>query len=327
MSKIQEALRKVQKSAGLPDNVRPTVARENPEVPLETHRSTERLANGDTTMSVKALPADQIPEHLTEADARYGGHPRVIDTEQLVRNGFLASGVGQQKLADEFRQIKRPILANARGKRVVRPERANIVMVASAVPGEGKTFTCINLALSIAREEDWSVVLVDVDCAKQDITSMFDSVGSPGLLDLLKDPDLDPHDLIMPTNLPSLSILPAGTRDANATELLASDRMDQLIQKLSEDDPYRIVIMDSSPILLTTESIALSSSVGQIVLVVSAGHTSRGDVIAALEKLDGSKAINAILNRVEGRSRSSYGGYYDYYADRDHPIVEENAQA
>jgi protein-tyrosine kinase len=171
------------------------------------------------------------------------------------------------------------------------------------------------LALSVAREKDWSVVLVDVDCAKQHITSMFSAENEPGLLDLLKDPSLHPDDVIMPTNVPSLSILPAGNRDQNAAELLASERMDQLAEVLSEEDKFRLVIMDSSPLLLTTEALVLSSHVGQIALVVHAGHTAQSAVTAAIKKIDSTKAVNAILNRSESEASTPYGSYYGYYVD------------
>lgn len=306
MSKIQEALRKVQEG-GL------TATRQSGGSGSPARRP---LASLDETVTLSTLTEDQIPEHLIHAEAKYGGRPLIVDSDALIEAGFLAKeGLGQRRLADEFRQIKRPILANARGKKVTRPERANLLMVASAMTDEGKTFTCINLALSVAREKDWNVVLADVDCAKQHITSMFSAESERGLLDLLKDPSIHPDEVIMPTNIPSLSILPAGRRDQNAAELLASERMDQVADILSREDRFRLIIMDSSPLLLTTEAPILSSHVGQIALVVNAGHTSQSAVLTALEKLDSSKAINAILNRAETSPTTAYGGYYGYYGD------------
>lgn len=308
MSKIQEALRKVQESGQAVSDSKPL---------------RRPLANLDETVTLSTLTEDQIPKHLVHAEAKYGGRPLVFDSDALIEAGFLAKeGLGQRRLADEFRQIKRPILANARGKRVTRPEWANLLMVASAMTNEGKTFTCINLALSVAREKDWNVVLADVDCAKQHITSMFSADRERGLLDLLKDPSIHPNEVIMPTNIPSLSILPAGGRDPNAAELLASERMDQIAGQLSKEDKFRLIIMDSSPLLLTTEAPILSSHVGQIALVVNAGHTAQSAVLAALDKLDSTKAINAILNRAEVSPTASYGNYYGYYGDIDDEIAD-----
>ena len=303
MSKIQEALRKVQQGGSVPEH---TTSKNGSD-------QKRPLASLDETVTLSTLTEDQIPDHLIHAEAKYGGRPLLVDSEALVEAGFLAKGAGQRRLADEFRQIKRPILANARGKRVARPERANLLMVASATTDEGKTFTCINLALSIAREKDWSVVLVDVDCAKQHITSMFSAENELGLLDLLKDPSIHPNEVIMPTNVPSLSVLPAGNRDHNAAELLSSERMVQVARLLSEEDKFRMVVMDSSPLLLTTEAPVLSSHVGQVALVVYAGHTSQSAVLAALDKLDGTKAVNAILNQAKSNAATAYGGYYGYY--------------
>ncbi|MEM7432685.1 MAG: hypothetical protein AAF351_12235 [Pseudomonadota bacterium] len=311
MSKIHEALRKVRESSEPAKTTKSEST--NVEVSVADSEGTGSLASLDETITLSTLTDDQIPEHLRDADKRYAGRPVVVDLATLHAEGYLSDGDGQHRLADELRLIKRPILANARGKRVVRPELANLVMVGSALSNEGKTFTCINLALSIASERDWNVLLIDSDTAKQHLTDLFAAGGERGLLDLLRDPSLDPNDLIMPTNIPSLSVLPAGQRDNNAAELLASERMDQLAREISNDDKFRITIFDSSPLLLTTESAILSSHVGQIALVVSAGHTSQSDVTSAVEKLDSSKSINAILNKAESSSVGSYGGYYGYY--------------
>jgi Mrp family chromosome partitioning ATPase len=186
-------------------------------------------------------------------------------------------------------------------------------MVASALPGEGKTFTCVNLCLSIARERDWTVVLVDGDCSKPHLTRLFAAENEPGLIDLLREPALTFDALVMPTDVPGLSLLPAGSRDPRASELLASKRMDELCATLSAGDPGRIVVFDSSPLLMTTEAIAIAANVGQIAVVVRANETRREAVLATLEKLDPTKAIACILNRnADGGEHSENYGHYGY---------------
>lgn len=285
MSKIQEALQLIQARSKRRDDTPETIVPE------------KKLA--------KVLPR----EH------GYGGHRIAIDRDQLRANGLLAPGVDERRLAEQYRAIKRPLLANAdAGMRSVLP-LGNLIMVASALPGEGKTFTSVNLSLSIARERDWSVVLVDADSSKAHLTRLFSAEREPGLIDLLRDPKLSFEDLVMPTDIPGFSLLPAGVHDVDTPELLASRRKKELCQSISMADPGRIVVFDSSPLLLTTEAIALASQVGQVLMVVRANSTQQQSVLAALERLDTEKAINCVLNQTSGADLTESYGYYGHYGE------------
>lgn len=237
-----------------------------------------------------------------------------VDRVALRHAGLLAPENHERQLADEYRQIKRPLLANAQGRTGVEVPRGNLIMISGAVSGEGKTFTCINLSLSIAREKDWRVVLVDGDIAKPHLTNLFGLADEPGLLDLLRDPDLSIGECIIATDLPGVAILPAGRRDDSATELLASKRMELLTSDLVSADPGTIVLFDSPPMLMTTESAVLASHMGQVVVVVRAGHTTHQQLEHTLTKLDPEKAISLILNQAElGADSLAHGGSYGYY--------------
>jgi exopolysaccharide/PEP-CTERM locus tyrosine autokinase len=249
---------------------------------------------------------------VVRPDDTYSGHRLVVDPVQLKAQGLLAPDQHQRRLAEQYRTIKRPLLSNADPRRDPPVERGNLLMVASALQGEGKTFTCINLCLSIARERDWSVVLVDADCAKPQLTRLFAADNQRGLIDLLRDPSLRFDDLVMPTDVAGLSLLPAGAHDAHASELLASNRMDQLCRELSAQGG-RIIVFDSSPLLLTTEAPVLASKVGQIVVVVKANETPQHAVLAAVEKLDPNKAVSCVLNQSwDGAELVPTYGYYGY---------------
>jgi exopolysaccharide/PEP-CTERM locus tyrosine autokinase len=242
----------------------------------------------------------------------YTGKRIVVDVAELAKNGLLAPGPDERRLAEQYRVIKRPLVRNASAARDPPLPRGNLLMVASALAGEGKTFTCVNLCLSIARERDWDVVLVDADCSKPHLTRLFAAEQERGLIDLLRDPSLRFESVVMPTDVPGLSLLPAGTRDEHASELLASKRMDELCASLAAA-AGRIIVFDSSPLLLTSEAGAVAMEVGQIVVVVRANETPRGAVLAALEKLDSSKAVACILNQGYGSLPGlEYGGYGDY---------------
>lgn len=274
---------------------------------LERQAAAQR--RGHTSASASEVATVVPREHC------YGGQFIAVDPSQLRANGLLAPGPDERRLAEQYRVIKRPLLTNADpGRRSFLP-LGNLLMVASALSGEGKTFTCVNLCLSIARERDWSVVLVDADCAKPHLTRLFSAEREAGLIDLLRDPALSFEDLVMPTDIPGFSLLPAGARDANASELLASRRMKELCEGLSAADPGRMVVFDSSPLLLTTESIALAAQVGQVVMVVRADVTPQQAVVTALEKLDPEMAINCVLNQTSGVDASEGYGYYGTYGD------------
>jgi len=272
----------------------------------EALQKLQARSKGPTAPSTTRLAA------VVPRDHTYAGHRIVVDAARLRANGLLAFDSEERQLAEQYRTIKRPLLRNADPSLDPPLRRSNLVMVASALSGEGKTFTCINLCLSIARERDWSVVLVDGDCTKPHLTRLFGAEKEPGLIDLLRDPTLTFESLVMPTDVSGLSLLPVGGSDPHASELLASKRMDELCESLSMY-AGRIVVFDSSPLLLTTESPVLATKVGQVVVVVRANETPRHAVLAAIEKLDPEKAIACVLNRSAGREDSEeYGSYYGF---------------
>lgn len=298
MSKIQDALSKLQRDRGK------SPAGQGPARPQEQvepfARTVDRLE-----VPVKVDGSKRRAHH-------YGGQLLSVDRDRLRAAGLLAPESQERKLADEYRQIKRPLINNATGRGSEPVERGNVLMVASAITGEGKTFTCINLCLSIATEKDWSVLLIDADCAKPHVSRLFDLENAPGLLDALRDHDLNLDSLVCPTDVPGLSVLPAGGRDEHAAELLASARMEAVCQQLSKADPQRMIVFDSSPLLQTAEAPVLAAHVGQIVVVVQADKTSQQRVAAALSKLHPEASISLILNQAQGASEDGYG-YGSYY--------------
>src|SRR5215469_15275649 len=168
-----------------------------------------------------------------------------IDQDALRIAGLLAPKHQERQIGSQYRQIKRPIIAAAMGRGQEPLEKGRLIMVASALPGEGKTFTAINLAFSMALEKDLQVVLVDGDVAKPQISKMFGVSSERGLLDAVIDPGVQLEPLILPTDVPNLFLLPAGTHSDRATELLASERMVESMARLLSRDERRIFIFDS----------------------------------------------------------------------------------
>jgi protein-tyrosine kinase len=263
---------------------------------------------GSAEIAPKARPREPLAETLE--DTANLAKRLNVDTNALRAFGYLPDEDKDRQFADHFRRIKRPLIEKALSEGASGEPR--IIMVASAVPGDGKTFTTINLALSMALERDVSVLLVDSDVAKQHITEIFGLHDNQGLLDALVDDTLDTESLVVPTNLRGLSILPAGRRVDGTAELLSSNRMRKIVTSLCARNPRRILLLDSPPLLITNEGRALVKIAGQIVLVVRAGETPRHAVQAAMELFDEKQAGGVILNQVRMGSTEGYYGYGAY---------------
>jgi protein-tyrosine kinase len=236
-----------------------------------------------------------------------------LDLARLERAGLLVPSLVRSDLALEFRHVKRPLLKNAQESSDAPSARRSLIMVTSALPGEGKTFCALNLALSIAMEVDTSVLLVDADVVRP---AIFDRLGlnpGKGLLDLLTDDALDMSEVMLRTNIPKLSLLPAGHANDRATELLASDAMERWLAEIATRYPDRVVIFDAPPLLLTTEARVLASRVGQVLMVVDSVGTSASKVTEAFATIENCPLVMSVLNkspRQEGANAYKYGYGY-----------------
>ncbi|HJU24089.1 MAG TPA: XrtA-associated tyrosine autokinase [Casimicrobiaceae bacterium] len=297
------------------------ISEAQPRTPLhaaETAPTPEAFVRAlDTRIPHEVTPRPTIHDEPRRAPVSRAEHPgRVIDIDfaTLKQRGFVTPDAPKSQIADEFRVLKRPIIRNAVGQGGVRVRNGNLVMVTSALPGEGKTFTSLNLALSIAMEVDSRVLLVDGDVAHPAIPSILGSPHGPGLLDLLTRDDLDFADALVKTKIDKLALLPAGSRHRRATELLASEQMASLLRELASRYADRIVIFDSPPLLPTTEARVLATHMGQIVMVVAADATSHHAVTQALATIETCDVVLMALNKAR---QTEVGTYYGYYRDDD----------
>jgi len=234
-----------------------------------------------------------------------------LDLNRMRDLGMVTAAGGRTRLLEDFRIIKRPLLQRAFNERKDGDKPGNLIMVTSSLPGEGKTYCAINLAMSIAMELDHTVLLVDADVARP---SVLRSLGLPahrGLMDILLDDKVDMADVMLRTNVDTLTILPAGTSTPRATELLASSSMTTLLHEIANRYRDRIVIFDSPPLLLTSESRVLASHMGQIVMVVEAQTTTQHAVMEALRQLEGNQNVNLIYNKT--REFPGIEETYDYH--------------
>src|SRR5262245_41819187 len=316
MSLIEEAAKRLEqlKNAGVdlgeedvlssPGN--PAEAEARTPMPEALSRGREPKERPQGSPQVLRRPA---PE--TAAPHREAEHSRkiAIDLAHLAAAGMVTPDAPRSQIADEFRIIKRPLLSNAQRTSPAAGASPNLIMVTSALTEEGKTFISVNLAMSIAMELDNTVLLVDADVANPTLPSIFRFEGSKGLLDVLNDPAIRLSDVLLRTNVPRLSVLPAGTAHRRATELLASEAMERLVDEMANRYDDRVVIFDAPPLLPTTESRALATHMGQIVLVVEADKTTHGTLKSALSTIEACPIIMKVLNKA---SRSDVGSYYGY---------------
>lgn len=234
----------------------------------------------------------------------------VLDLLRMQRAGLLVPGQPRSQLEEEFRIVKRPLLENIRREGPMRPHRANLIMVTSAVPGEGKTQTALNLAISIAMELDHTVLLIEADVLKPSLMSRVGLQASHGLLDLLETPQTELSDVLLKTNVPKLTLLPAGTASSRSTELLASESMDLLLSELASKYTDRVIIFDAPPLLSTTESRVLASHVGQVVIVTEANITPVELLKQAYATLEHHPVVLGMLNKYRGPKGASAYGYH-----------------
>ena len=267
----------------------------------------ESAENGYGRMPTRGLPP--IDDHHGAASHPPRRESRLVklDYAKLASRNVLTPQSKRTRLVEEFRLIKRRVLSRRWAQD---GSFGNTIMVTSALPEEGKTTISVNLAMSIAAEEDVRVLLVDADFIKPDALRQLGVSSEKGLIDVLQDPHMDVSDIMLRTDTDKLTLIPSGKLHDRCTELLASARMSEIISELATRYEDRILIFDSPPVLATTESVALASHMGQIVFVVQAERTRRQLVDSALELIGGRDNVGLVLNRATPKIGGATFGYY-----------------
>ena len=290
-----------------------------------------RVDAGVSTMPATAT-ASRPEVTQTQADAGSAVLPEdrhiEIDLQALTDGGMVTPLAPRSPIAEEYRIIKRPVLRNVQGRTAGAMHNPNLIMVSSAMPGEGKSFTAINLAMSMAMELDHSVLLVDADVSRPSVLQRLGFARRQGLMDVLTGSSTL-EQTILTTNVDKLRLLPAGFPNPRATELLASDVMVRLIEELANRYPDRVIVFDSPPLLITTESRELASHMGQVVMVVEANRATHANVRQSLNAIEHCPVRLLVLNKsTASRSSSYYGysqGYGNYGYERITPLHADGA--
>lgn len=257
-------------------------------------------------------PKIVTPRPAALAEPRIEDAPFTGEVQKLQRTGTVDWEGARTPIMEEIRLIKRRLLSRAFHEEATAGELSRLVMVTSAKPGEGKTFTSINLALSIALEEDYDIVLVDADITRQSLRRKLGLKQARGFIDLLLDPSLSLSDVMVRTDIPRLSILPAGMVSGRAPELMAGSRMRGMIESIADRFPGRIILFDAPPCLVSSDASTLASHVGQALVVVEADQTQEREVSAALQMIAKCPDISLVLNKARPGQSTSYGGYGAY---------------
>jgi exopolysaccharide/PEP-CTERM locus tyrosine autokinase len=256
-------------------------------------------------VSTPAPAAIDVPEPVYRA-SDWTGPVQPIDRIALVEAGYLLPDGPVTAMSEEFRLLKRDLLAE-----LAASQRGNHILICSAHSGEGKSFCAINLALSLAAEKEREILLVDADFGKPGIPEALGLTAGPGLMDALADPDVAIEDCVLRTDIPSLSVLPAGRRSNNDTEYLASARTEMLLNRLTQGRPDRIILFDSPPLLAASPAAVLASHVAVALLVVRADRTTEGALRDAAGLLRGGPQVKLLINGVRfGGSGRRFGSYY-----------------
>ncbi len=263
----------------------------------ETQTGPRSIGAPSASPSPSGAAADATSRPASAHVAGRGPRRGEIDFARLASRGYVTPDGSQSLIAEEFRLVKRQLLANVAARGPGATKNANLILVGSAMPAEGKTFCAINLALSIAAERDLTVLIVDADVSKPEVVTRLGLEGGPGLTDVVADRALDVGDCLIRTNIPNLTVLPAGRPHGLTTELFASDRMRDLMEQIARRYNDRVVIFDSPPALVSSAASVLASQVGQVVFVVAAEMTKESELREGLALMSGCPNVQLLLNR------------------------------
>jgi len=316
MSLIEKAAEKLKKSESLVVRAAeklkssPAVKSQDPEVGPDARKDARKDAQKDKP----SVPNSE--SHKPTPSGKDSAQTAVVKLNYDVlqqNNIMIDDSVEDSVTAEEFRIIKRSLLLNAFSKGESAIKNGNILLVTSTQPDEGKTFCAVSLAMSMAAERDLTVLLVDADVSKPDVLNTLGVRGTKGLIDVIENKEMDLSECLLKTSVPNLTILPAGKKHKLTTELLASERMGEIIDEIARRYHDRIIIIDSPPVLASSAASVLALHVGQILYVVEAERTREEELSDALQMIEKCSNINFLLNKarfVAGKKK--FGSYYGY---------------
>ena len=259
------------------------------------------------------LEASSTAQPASEAAPE--GKRRPLGVTSLMRGGMIEWGRKRSRISEEFRIVQGQVLRTLAGIAEAGVPNANLVMVTSARPEEGKSFTALNLACAIARYGEVSVLLLDADAKHNSISALLGLSGEAGLLDLAADPRLGITSLVVRTEVPYLSLLPIGGASADKEELSASLPLASTVARIGREFPGHVIVLDAPPCMVSSDPSTLAPVVGQVIMLIEAQRTQRGEIDAAVDMVSSCENVSLLLNKVRSRAGDTFGadGYYGSY--------------
>jgi protein-tyrosine kinase len=266
----------------------------------------EPMQPKEAVINLQPPSAENTPPHVSE-QTDISGEMDGWD----VKLQEIISGNSKQ-VAESIRMLRSKIFYPESGT----PPRS--ILVTSAIPGEGKSFLCANLGVSIAQGIEKQALLVECDLRRPCLSKMLGLSNSRGLVDYLQS-GTPIEQLIQQTSMPKLSILSSGKPPKNPAELLDTKKMTSLIEELENQNPDRLIIFDSPPMQAASETDVLAKKVDKIILVIRWGFARREHAKQLVEMLGRDKVIGVVFNafemsRLESKLQGYYYGYKDYYS-------------
>jgi receptor protein-tyrosine kinase len=294
----------------------PTIKPEQTLVPgvvtLDRRQPAKQVAARPEEINLEAPPPNTpVQDSKGDTTRTYSSQYIELDLELLQQKGFVSTSSERRIINEEYRAIKRKLLTNAFGPLSSSLKNSNIIMVTSSRPGEGKTFTAVNLALSIALEQDKTVLLVDADVLRPNVMKTLELKNTTGLMEFLLGERADISDVMCSTNLSNLKIIPAGKAHHLSTELLASSKMFEAVEEFANRYEDRVVIVDTPPLLGINETAILANLAGQAIVVTEESKSKLADIKNAVSQLNSEMAIGFVVNKATNIKEDGAGfGYY-----------------
>ena len=258
--------------------------------------------------AMPATPPQPLQPKVASKISHGHGQPPVWDEAAIDRN-LVALTDSHSPEAEQFKILRTNILFPLTGS----PPRS--ILVTSAGPGEGKTFTAANLAISIALNVNRHVLLIDADMRRPQLHKRFGFGSVPGLSDYLAEGRPLPS-LLLKTKVDKLTLLAAGLPPDNPAELIGAERMSSLLAEVTNRYPDRIVVIDAPPPTLAAETGVLARQVDGILVVVRYGSTRRDELADLVAKVGEKKILGSIVNYIENPASRYYGYKYAGYGRR-----------
>ena len=225
------------------------------------------------------------------ADISYTQTRTAPTSPGILRNHRIVAGMPHSVFADAYKILHTQVLQR------LNENSWNVLAVTSPGEDEGKTLTAVNLAISLAMEVSYTVLLVDANLRHPGVHEHLGMPAGKGLSEYLLDDIPLPELLVHPENLADVVILPGGRAVQNSAELLNSPKMQQLVEELKNRYPSRIVLFDLPPVLSAADALAFAPYVDAALLVLEEGRTIQDDARRALELLDCTNVLGTVLNK------------------------------